>query len=579
MKKLFTLITSVLFCFVVFAQTPTAVVKKVVTVPVIDGTAEAAWALAPKNNIDKKFTQAGVPDNPTLGTSGQTTWQALWNLDGIFILLTVADDVFFPHYAVTPAGNNWEFDKPEIYFDVNYVLKDGLGSKDNKGHYQVAPGFTQDKNDGTLFTATNGVKHAFLVTGQTYKAEYFIPWTLLLDKDGNAADKMGVIGFDVTIIDRDNAAGTRQRAVWSNIGTINESYSNMDDCGKITLEGADALTLMDKITLTGPATITTDNGTAQLTAAILPANTSNKNLKWTVDNISAATVSSTGLVTAIRNGVIKVKAAATDGSWVESNTFTITITNQILQESEVNLIKNGSFDKDGGLPEFWGFWSGNGGTSPVVVNGVVNCKPGPASADVWNYQFNQSGLTALPNIPYVFSFKAWAAAARNINVDFEDTPSNNYNRYGTSTDPESNGTSDWTFGVTATPKTFTFNVVFDKMVPTTVQKVQFMLATTADMVYIDDVKLISKADLALTSSNSLNANTIRLYPNPVGKESLLTVEVSEPNTMVSVYSILGAKLMERQVSTRTQFDVSDLSKGVYFVRLNNGSSHKFIKAE
>ncbi|MDD3938233.1 MAG: endonuclease [Bacilli bacterium] len=51
-----------------------------------------------------------------------------------------------------------------------------------------------------------------------------------------------------------------------------------------------------------------------LSATILPANATNKNLTWNSSNESVATVSSDGLVTAVANGSATITAAATDGS-------------------------------------------------------------------------------------------------------------------------------------------------------------------------------------------------------------------------------------------------------------------------
>lgn len=51
-----------------------------------------------------------------------------------------------------------------------------------------------------------------------------------------------------------------------------------------------------------------------LTATVLPANATNKNLTWNSSNESVATVSSDGLVTAIANGSTTITAAATDES-------------------------------------------------------------------------------------------------------------------------------------------------------------------------------------------------------------------------------------------------------------------------
>ena len=74
------------------------------------------------------------------------------------------------------------------------------------------------------------------------------------------------------------------------------------------------------ITVTGASgatAITTDNGTLQLTATILPADATNKTVTWSVVNgTGQATISSTGLVTAVSNGTVTARATANDGSGV-----------------------------------------------------------------------------------------------------------------------------------------------------------------------------------------------------------------------------------------------------------------------
>jgi uncharacterized protein YjdB len=76
------------------------------------------------------------------------------------------------------------------------------------------------------------------------------------------------------------------------------------------------------------ATITIDKGTYQVTAAILPADATDKSLTWVITNgMGKATVNSIGLVTAVSNGTVTVKATANDGSAV-FGTLDIIITNQ-----------------------------------------------------------------------------------------------------------------------------------------------------------------------------------------------------------------------------------------------------------
>jgi len=76
------------------------------------------------------------------------------------------------------------------------------------------------------------------------------------------------------------------------------------------------------------ATITTDKGTYQVKAAILPTDATDKSLTWVITNgMGKATVDSSGLVTAVSNGTATVKALANDGSGV-SGTLDIVITGQ-----------------------------------------------------------------------------------------------------------------------------------------------------------------------------------------------------------------------------------------------------------
>ncbi len=85
------------------------------------------------------------------------------------------------------------------------------------------------------------------------------------------------------------------------------------------------------ITVTGAGgvtTITTDGGTLQLSASVLPSNATNKTVTWSITSGSGlATITSTGLITAIDNGTVTVRATANDGSGIYG-TLTITITNQ-----------------------------------------------------------------------------------------------------------------------------------------------------------------------------------------------------------------------------------------------------------
>ncbi|MCB9000026.1 MAG: hypothetical protein H6540_08185, partial [Bacteroidales bacterium] len=133
MKKLiFTLSLGLLFSFTLMAQTGiTGVIKKATVAPVIDGQIDEVWAEANSYNIDIPYTGT----NPTLGNAGETYWKGLWMDDGIYVLVVVNDDDWYPSYIA--GGNSYEADKIELYFDVNQTLYDGGAPATGNGHYQA----------------------------------------------------------------------------------------------------------------------------------------------------------------------------------------------------------------------------------------------------------------------------------------------------------------------------------------------------------------------------------------------------------------------------------------------------------
>ena len=564
------------------------VIKKAASAPVIDGVIDPIWSSANVFNIDKPFQK----ETPTLGEPGQTTWKALWNDDGMFILVTVTDDDFFPGYKNNDAGTDWKYDKPELYFDCNAVKKDGVGGGGGKGHYQVAPGFGDgSKNDGTPTTGTDGVIDALKVTGTNYVGEYFIPWTKLVDAAGVDFDKASPMGFDVTVIDGDsNAPGVRQRAVWSNVGAINESYNNMDDCAEIVFEGTQEAVYVDVVTVKA-GSITADNGTLQMTYTIAPSNATNKKVKWSVENgTGQARISADGLLSALSNGTVTVKAAARDGGYAEG-TAVVTISGQVVSKDDIwnsfNLVKNWNFEggKTGDFPTSWGGWIDIGGMAagaavPAIEDGVCVQRVGLANDGAnYHYQLNQNALAGEPNVPYTFKFKTWASADNTpCVVDFEDTSGNSYTRYGATTDPQSgDGRSEWHYAANIQPTWYTFHVVFDKILSNTDQKVQWMNSLSNETIYLDSVLIIKDADL-LSSAQVIAANTMKVYPNPVGSASELTVSLTSLNARVSLYNSLGQKLMEKTANGNiAKFNVSSLNKGMYFIRLDNGTTQKFVR--
>ena len=594
MKKLFTFLLSACMCTLLMAERPTGVIQKALDgTPTIDGQIDDLWENVTKFNLDKKFRT----EEPTFGDEGTTYWKMLWDEAGLYILVVANDDAWFPFWALGGGANGWEYDKVELYFDTNYILADGVGGQGGAtGNRQIAPDSNATHIAGEAQTTTvqgGDVIWALNVTDPTWTVEYFIPWESIPDKDGVLFDKVAQMGFDVTLIDRDPGDEARKRAQWANEGAIDENWNNMDDAGYLTFDGAEAGVYVDGITI-NPGSITTDNGTLQLTAVIDPVDATNQKLKWTIEEGGtgkASINSNTGVLTAIGDGTVMVKAAATDGGWAESAVVEITISGQVIDQNDIwnslNKISNWNFDAGmtGDFPTSWGGWidvagMAEGALVPAIEDGVVVMKVGLAGdGNNWHYQVNQSNLTCELNVPYVFRFKSWASAdGTPCVVDFEDTPALNYNRYGATTDPESgDGRSEWHYTVGTDPTWFNFNVVFDQVQETSVQKVQYMHSLSNETIYMDSVLLI-KADDYAVSSKKLAANSLKVYPNPVGSANQLNVNLASAGGKVAIYNAIGQKLIEKIATTNVvKFDVANLRKGMYFVRLSDGTTQKFIR--
>jgi Leucine-rich repeat (LRR) protein len=115
------------------------------------------------------------------------------------------------------------------------------------------------------------------------------------------------------------------------VDDIAYSTSNWTNIDATTSFSTNCIVLVSSITVQGQAgatTITTQGGTLQMEATILPANADDATYTWSVmDGSGTATIDVNGLLTAITDGTVTVIAAANDASNT-AGTITITISNQ-----------------------------------------------------------------------------------------------------------------------------------------------------------------------------------------------------------------------------------------------------------
>jgi Endoglucanase len=141
--------------------------------------------------------------------------------------------------------------------------------------------------------------------------------------------------FDWTAVDKfeivtDQGSLTNKTFCFDNIIITNVDTAQIYD--KSTLVLVSGLTVVSK---TGSYSITTTGGTLQMQANVLPSNATNKTVLWSVSDTTLATIDSTGLLKAKKDGAVTVIASSKDG-WEIKGTSSVTISGQTNSVSEVD---------------------------------------------------------------------------------------------------------------------------------------------------------------------------------------------------------------------------------------------------
>jgi hypothetical protein len=590
MKKLFTLFFSLSICSLAMAQL-TGPVGYVFHAGcpnsdiIIDGSAdEFPWMSDYKFEINKPING----ETPSLGDVGTTYWKARWFETGMYFLVVVNDNEWNPWYA-NDTDDVQNFDKINLYIDVNPVLKDGKGGSAGAGNWQISLLPVEGAVDGTPQTITvqgGNVTYAYKVNGSAWNVECFIPWESIPDLNGNNFDIGAELGFDCEIVDSDVDPATPMRAVWANDGTgpsATESWTNMDDIGYLIFEGG-CVILIESITLTADnVNVDTDNGVCQLTADVIPADHT-QSYKYVIlgGTSTNASVSATGVVSSFTDGTVIVRAMPVD-EWepASSNEITVTFSNQVVTESEISVLKNDDFTLgDNGL-QSWDITPGRGSIAVEDGWGVMKMVK---MINRWDIALSQRFPVQDATTVYKLKFKAKASADMTIDFVIEDVI-NGYRKdayCAISNTPELVGSSDWQLPLTTEAKWFTLDVTFPNKLYNSRYSIVWQGGLHNGTFYVDSVTMYTEANMAFllstATTNLASNNQFSVYPNPVGSAKYISVKLSNPGGNISIYNALGQKLTERiATSTIEKFDVADYKKGLYFIKISDGSVQKFIK--
>jgi acylphosphatase len=128
-------------------------------------------------------------------------------------------------------------------------------------------------------------------------------------------------------------------------------------------------------------TLTSESGTLQLQASVLPIDATTPTVTWSVIDLTGkATISSSGLLTSIKNGTVKVLATATDGSGVNGELI-ITIENASIQLSVKVMLEGAN----------------NGNQMSTLLQDYIPLMQ-PYNLAPWNYSGTETVETIPPNV-------------------------------------------------------------------------------------------------------------------------------------------------------------------------------------
>jgi Glycosyl hydrolase catalytic core/Secretion system C-terminal sorting domain/F5/8 type C domain len=137
------------------------------------------------------------------------------------------------------------------------------------------------------------------------------------------------------------------------------------------------------------------------------------------------------------------------------------------------------------------------------------------------------------------------------------------------------GAGGWSTALTVTGNPASPLTTSKSFAPITTTKVRLFVTAHNSTNYLRIIELEVYGKLAETLAvNKFEKQEFAIYPNPVAN-GVLNISGEQPIDSVEVYNLLGAKMNTRFENGQLQVD--NLTSGVYFLRINNKYSYKFIK--
>ena len=285
------------------------------------------------------------------------------------------------------------------------------------------------------------------------------------------------------------------------------------------------------------------SATAQLEAIVLPTNATNQNLTFESDDTSIATVSPDGLITGVSVGTAMITVTTAEGGFTDA-----IVVNVLSPSSEFN----------------WALFQPVVGTGVpdggnVVANLVddntssrwsVNGFPQSATVDLEaDITITRTEVTCYENRAYQFTIEGALT---------EDGP------YTTIVD-RSNNTSQ---GRSDAPIINLVDSIAARYVRITVTGADVYTGLWSSL-----TELRVFGEDPNSNENEIADSRVSIFPNPA--TSIVTIQTEENYNTVAVYDQSGRMVLQRKANTSGTLDISQLSSGVYLLKLE-GDDKSYI---
>ena len=211
--------------------------------------------------------------------------------------------------------------------------------------------------------------------------------------------------------------------------------------------------------------------------------------------------------------------------------------------------------------------------STNMPSGAVN---GDAALSLWQLNFGVSGATNYSPLPAWFEVDLQGSFTIDSFRIIEATKALKDFKFQVWDPALALGAGDWSSVLTVTGNPATPVTTYKTFTPVTTTKVRLYITGHNSLDYMKllefEVYGVASATLGVTQFEKYQPFTV--YPNPV-VNGILNITGEQEIQSVDVYTILGTKM--NTPFENNQLLVTNLSAGVYFLKINNKYSFKFIK--